>query len=388
MADDTWWLDFGDLDPKQQEIIGLDTDDDYLILGPPGSGKTNLVLLWAAQLTRNKRSNVVVLMFNRPLREFVLRGAPNYQLNSEQIKTIHAWGYGLLEEHGIRTDDIPKEPMPSRKELAKRITALMESKPKLKGSLECVLIDEVQDCLPEEIAVFRLIAKNLFATGDVRQQIYDNGDPIAALRASGIAEHRLVYHYRNGQKICKFADAIGSSLGEDPLFPSCNYKEKENVSKAEYFEPANDAEHDALLLDRIRADLKGYPGELVAVAAPLRDDEEAVRVLLSGSDLSKHLLDASGLSKNDAIRRLYVGSLHELKGLEFRAVHLAHMEHVYKLRKVQKKISFMASTRAKTVLSVYAVRSGPGYLRQARDAVTGPASAVDPRSLFPGKSKS
>ena len=37
----SWWFDITDLDDDQKDVIELPPDGDYLILGPPGSGKTN-----------------------------------------------------------------------------------------------------------------------------------------------------------------------------------------------------------------------------------------------------------------------------------------------------------------------------------------------------------
>ena len=47
---DTWWIKPEQLDPAQREVIGLSRKQSHLVLGPPGSGKTNLLLLRAKHL--------------------------------------------------------------------------------------------------------------------------------------------------------------------------------------------------------------------------------------------------------------------------------------------------------------------------------------------------
>ena len=47
----SWWFDISDLDEDQTDVIELPPDGNYLILGPPGSGKTNLLLIRAEYLS-------------------------------------------------------------------------------------------------------------------------------------------------------------------------------------------------------------------------------------------------------------------------------------------------------------------------------------------------
>jgi len=42
-----WWVGSSELDSDQRTIISLPPDNSVLVTGPPGSGKTNLLLLRA-----------------------------------------------------------------------------------------------------------------------------------------------------------------------------------------------------------------------------------------------------------------------------------------------------------------------------------------------------
>jgi superfamily I DNA and RNA helicase len=44
---ETWWLGEDQLDDDQKKIIALKLKGSHVITGPPGSGKTNLLLLRA-----------------------------------------------------------------------------------------------------------------------------------------------------------------------------------------------------------------------------------------------------------------------------------------------------------------------------------------------------
>ena len=51
MVMEAWWREQGELDEDQSKVIGLQEEGSFLVVGPPGSGKTNLLLLRANYLT-------------------------------------------------------------------------------------------------------------------------------------------------------------------------------------------------------------------------------------------------------------------------------------------------------------------------------------------------
>lgn len=386
MSDDTWWLDVTELKEAQLNIINLPKDGSHLLVGPPGSGKTNLLLLRAAYLARSGKPNCVILTFNRSLKEFVSRGAPHYQLEPAKIQTIHSWVFRLLREQiMISRDELPKELMEARREMAKRLSEVVSARPKLKGSVECIFVDEAQDCLPEEIELFFALGKDVFLAGDKQQRIYGVDDVITPLMTrTGVTFHELTHHYRNGIQICIVADAIGKTSGNPDIRPTCNYVEAANRSKVEFFKLDSIEKQCERLIAKLTQEIKAYPNELLGVACPLNTDVSVVTEAIKGSPLLPKLIEGNDFSDDDEGRCIFVSSLHDIKGLEFRTMHLVGMESVWKMRDQQKRLSFTAVTRAKTLLSVYFSGSIPGYLQQAQ-AVIDPPEAPAVGSLFPGR---
>src|ERR1044071_7530244 len=95
-----WWRRFEDLDADQQRIYLLPPKGNYLVLGPPGSGKTNVILLRGSYLAGSGLPNVAILTFTRTLRNFVMRGSDQYLFAPEKVQTFFGWENALLREHG------------------------------------------------------------------------------------------------------------------------------------------------------------------------------------------------------------------------------------------------------------------------------------------------
>jgi superfamily I DNA/RNA helicase len=379
----SWWLDITDLDEDQKDVIELPASGDYLILGPPGSGKTNLLLIRAEYLIRTGQPNVFVLMFNDPLHDFVVRGGAHYDVPPEKIRKILSWEMVFLREHGANVTDFPEEDLgEKRKALADRVLKLLAANPKLEKHVEHLLIDEVQDCLPEELEVFFRCANHVCFAGDNRQRIFSPHSVIEALQKR-VKTIELKTHYRIGHEICRAADAVGKTTGFPSIEENCNYRDAE--SKVHFHRCGDDAEQVKSIIDTLKLQLTAYPDELLAVVAPRKTDRDFVRAQLEASTLASLLLPPRRSGGNDPSQRIYVAHLTEVKGLEFRTIHLALMQHLYKLGENQKRIAYTAITRAKTTASIYFTGRIPGYLEQAQAAVEPPKPKPALSDLFPKK---
>lgn len=387
--DDVWWLTAEDLDEKQLEVVELELDGSYLVTGPPGSGKSNLLLLRANYLANADRGNVAVVVFTRTLHDFLRSGAEHYRFPADRIMTSYAftqdllWQCGLSMPDGLVEGDKSKAFDTKRREAAKSLRALIDSG-KLGARYDTILLDEAQDYLDEEVENFLSLATNVFAVADARQQIYEaSGGSVLERRLPNMI--RLARHYRNGFAICRAADHLSKENKEEPLEKTSNYDESAYPAKVERVSSDSLEAMAKEIATRLATQLKTYPQSYLAILVPRRSDLEAISDLLRASEIGDQCAFQVGDSAMlDHTRRISVSTLHAAKGLEFRAVHLACAEGLKNFR-TQMRMAFVAVTRAKTSLVVHHIKPLPGYLDGAIGAAQGPPKKPSMKKVFGGE---
>ncbi|WP_409019281.1 UvrD-helicase domain-containing protein [Brevundimonas vesicularis] len=371
--EETWWRKVDDLDPDQRAIIALPLDGDYLVIGPPGSGKTNLLLLRATFLHRADIRDLIVISFTRSLKEFIAHGTDNYAFPPRRVKTFLGWGSSILAEAGVefehgRKFDVMMNDMVAKLEKLDDTTAT---------ALRCeaILIDEAQDYSSAEIAVMRRLSSQIFAVGDDNQKIYNKRGGLDSLRGFCVSPDPLKYHYRNGHKICRGADAI---LPGSNMFGTSNYVEKQNPSTFDAVGGLDLKAQVECAAANIEAQLKAYPGAWIGVMAYSRDTVQTIADHLAATPIGDlvhlHLLE-HGYVAMDAAKPVVVSTMHSAKGLEFRAAHILGADKIPAA--APRKVAYMGVTRAKTSLLMYHEQPLPGYLDRAV------AAAKDKKALPP-----
>ena len=381
----TWWTQPSQLDDDQRKVVALPLEGDHLVIGPPGSGKTNLLILRATYLYRSKVRDTIILAFGRVLREFLASGSANYDFSSEKIQTYVKWALSSLKEHGVAVEE-SKDFKQTRANILKGFEELVESGQEI-SRCECILIDEAQDYSAAEIAMIRRMAKSVFAVGDDRQRIYQTDGALTELKGFCNVTP-LRFHYRNGIRISRVADGImdqiDSTSGMEAL---SQYDESVYQSTVAEFGGLSIEEQVAAAIPEILTQLRAYPGEAVGILCPRHKELEAVAGLLEQSslaDLVQVQRHSDGYLALDANKPVVVTTLHSAKGLEFRALHILGLEKIKSFGGSQKRMAFTGVTRAKTSLSVYHDRSLPGYMERGLAAVEPEVEPPTLEELFGG----
>jgi len=363
----SWWKEEKDLIDEQKAVVNLPQEGKYIILGPPGSGKTNLLLLRLKWLAVAGKKNVLFLTVGRSLSEFIRTGiGPKKIIEPEQIKTYRRWAYDVAADY--RPDllkDVPEQYEESRKYFSQHLAAITQQLPN--GFYDAIAIDEVQDLEGPELSVLERLSPRIMVAGDTRQSIYA-GNGVAAAKAAGYSERVLQFHYRIGRAICRVADSIyPPDAGQPTLLQRCQYDEK-LPSTAEVVKCADLNEQCLKLVENVRVQLKSFPGETVGVLLPTFKHGvlDAVRKSLDSAEFGG-LVEYHGQDGRDFPdgKRVFVVTCHSAKGMEFRVVNIVAAERMYQGPLGKRTLQFTAVTRAKTSLRVYYAGKLPAAMATA-----------------------
>jgi superfamily I DNA/RNA helicase len=365
----TFWVNDKQLDAEQgMAIQGQPETASFLLRGPAGSGKTNVLLLRARWLKFKKISDIRIIVFTSSLKTFMQEGCIQYGIEPECVVTGMQFFRELLIEYGVefeKTGNFEED----RDLLAGKVKALIESQ-KIPEIYQAILVDESQDYTDTELIIFRQLTKRLVLAADSRQSIY-RVTHTAGLPEQLVQENTLTlkYHYRSGLKLCTVADAI---LKDNVNFPSmkgeCKYDEDARPSSVQLYEMPTFADQINAILQKIANQLDLYPGEKVGVLFPKREQE---------AEFSQALLLAA-LPQD----RIWSDTLHGGKGWEFRAVHIGGCEALYKMGPTQKRLIYTGILRGRTAANLYYSGTVPGYLDAAVAQLAPPPADPELSQLF------
>src|ERR1700761_2016454 len=173
----TWWVDEGDLLDEQADVFEVDLYKDLMLSGPPGSGKTNLLLLRANHLVLTApHKEFYIICFTGLLKNFIRTGAGLYAFPENRIITQRKLYEQVLADHGFLPPRKHNETYTDREESLKSALASMMKAGVGKHAYPVLFIDEAQDYSGEDLKAFEYLAANLTCAGDLRQGIYSVGE--------------------------------------------------------------------------------------------------------------------------------------------------------------------------------------------------------------------
>lgn len=367
----SWWVREQDLNDEQKAAVdSIPIGDSYFIVGAPGSGKTNVLLLRSKYLRAKGVTRIRFVTFTSTLRNYVRLGGEQYKLNSQEIVTMAQLFTELLSDNGVYCGRNDKEDFGDyRKRLSARTAELLQNHPTLCHRYDVLLVDEAQDYTQDEVRLLHLLSKVIIGAGDESQRIYEAQGALAKFQELVGTRISLPRHYRNGKKICLVADALFANSATVPsIYPTAHYNEEQMPSSVSKFVCADFPEQVKRIIEEVGVQLRAYPDELIGILFPKNSEVDAFCTTVKAHpEIAKVLYrvkDEEGVW-SDATR-LVASTIHSAKGLEFRAVHVGCCESIRATgQEKQKNLAFTAVTRAKTSLRLYWTGRVPPYLTDA-----------------------
>jgi superfamily I DNA and RNA helicase len=361
---ETWWVDIGSLDKSQTAVLSEQPETEMLVAGPPGSGKTNILML-RANYVKSVFPRIAFLTFTRTLAEF-LRSSPNIgradQIQKADIKTFMGWAKQIIKERGHDVPDENGEFDEVREVIAKKLNSVIEEQ-NLGKFFDVIFVDEVQDFLKEELIAIRKLTHHINAAGDSRQRIFRNREGIPTVKGMVGKSITLEKHYRIGEKICRLADQILPPESDSvTLLEGCNYPEdkRESSVKAVSFKEPKEVYADCI--QTIKEQIRYIPDEPIGVLSPTTDvlDEFWDALIadgeLAGIAIRQKASEYQAFGPKSQIRVMTIASA---KGSEFRAVHILNSE---RFTTKNRELAFTAVTRAKTEVVLYHIGRLAGHV--------------------------
>jgi superfamily I DNA/RNA helicase len=354
----SWWKSKDEMDDDQKAFIRLSPRGKHLLVGPPGSGKTNLLLLRAQFLAGSGEKNVLIVTYSKELADFIRSGISNKGLiSASQVKTYHSWAFDHILQHlgeyalakGTDFDD------EARIKVYEKVLLANQKLPSQK-LFSAIFVDEAQDLTNGELAALIGLSDNVCICGDERQGIY-NRDGLSVAATSGLEIHKLTRHFRIGQKVAHVADRLmPPNVGEQSLEDTSNYNPKDQgESSAKMHNCVDRNAQFETMLELIKIQLDAFKDDTIGIFCGLKESSKELRERFNATAISD-LVCVHGIDENASFNgscRIHVLTIHSAKGTEFRAVHLYGAEDLLKFPLNRSRLGFTAITRAKTALNAY-----------------------------------
>jgi superfamily I DNA/RNA helicase len=189
--------------------LDLPSSGSFLVVGPPGSGKTLLAVCRAATFaTEGKQS--LFLVFNQTLRQYLQQVLVETGLTSIAM-TFHQWFFNWYKSNFNRPPPHKDRWSFDWQAIYRQIGTKTEYL-----QFEHIVIDEGQDFPPEFYFLLRLLSKNITVFADENQRITQYNSTLEDIRRSlGLKPAqiiRLSKNYRNTRPIAEFASTFYAGL--------------------------------------------------------------------------------------------------------------------------------------------------------------------------------
>jgi superfamily I DNA/RNA helicase len=238
---------------EQRAVVELRPDRHHLVLGPPGSGKTQVLLhrgRWLRDRLKTPPERFKIFVYTNVLSQFLRQSLDLLSIADSNVQTFDDWCGELWTEYvGGRKPTIAtgkkKGPVTVTDYMGIRakLAQVLEFKPPAQKRLDFALVDEGQDLTRDAYRILRALSTHVSVFADARQQIFEGGlGEAEILRELTITQQSAAFlpAYRNSPDVAKLASYFGTR------FDGQNYAAKEREKPSFYVAADWDEEVDQI----------------------------------------------------------------------------------------------------------------------------------------------
>jgi len=171
-----WLLKLLDLSSEQEHIVKMPPRESSLVLGLPGSGKTQVLVQRAAYLIQShgiSSKNIRLFVFTDVIEEFIRSEIKSSSFPGEMVTTFDNWCHSFYLNH--ISQDLPRVYINGRIDYRKTRFGILDALQKneaLQKGLEFALVDDGQDLTPEVFEILSLAAQYITVITDPHNKLY------------------------------------------------------------------------------------------------------------------------------------------------------------------------------------------------------------------------
>ncbi len=312
-----WLIPRDELTPDQIRAVELRTNEHRVILGAPGSGKTQILLHRARYLSEELgigADRFHIFVYTKVLRAYIQDALSELGFPDDCVTTLDDWCVRMHKSYIS-----PVLPRDGKWADFAAVRRAVHGLVKGRTLFDFVLVDEGQDLDPEAFALIRGLAPHVTVAMDHKQQIYDEGSgEVEIIKALGLRRSNLTLldAFRCCPYIVRIAAEFIADPGEREAFLNQARTAQTEIQTPLLYEAEDFDDEKARLIEILRE--RQLVDRSIAILFPLKRQVEGFAQGLRAEGIPVETVKNDALDFSTPLPKLL--TFHGAKGLTFDSV--------------------------------------------------------------------